>query len=225
MRYTTFQITLLFATFFLAYNLNAQSTYKDTIIVLEQVEVSKKLKKPKIKKVVYGKKTNSYHIRHIVPHYYLVDSFPMGKVLEISLNAFNQEKYKGRIAKNQVYCEKKSEHPVNIYEVVENNGVISLGKLLFTDTYLLPPDNAKVKYKIKIDLSDLEIHTDRLLIELSNTVHFTVSPSDNCHISTLGFNTFQNPEGIYYIFDNEGNFIEKKGFSIEMDLKVFTRDY
>lgn len=221
-------IFLIFIFSFKVIDVFSQNTFKDTITI-ETIEINTNHKKPKVKKIVYGEKIKHFYLTgYETPRYYLIDSFPYGKVLEISLQAFNQKKYKGRFEgagtriKDLVFCD-KTEHPVNIYEVVENNGVISLGKLLFTGNYLLPLDNARVEYKVRIDLSDLEIHTNRFFIELIDPQYS--SDSDSCKIATYGFNIFENTNASYYFFDNTGNFFEKKGWGIQMDLKVLTREY
>lgn len=207
----------------------SQTAYNDTVIALDQVEIHKKVRKPKVKKIKYGKNLNHLHFNRTYiwnanKRYFLIDNFPFGEVIQIEFFAFNKEKYirieNGEKPKNTLFCSPEK-HTVNIYEALEENGNLSLGKLLYSKDYLLPPDNTKLHYKVTMDLSEIKYRTDKFFIQL-------VSPLDepkDCRLATLGLNILKDPKGIYYMFDEQGNFVEEKGFTIEMTLKVLTTEY
>lgn len=220
-------ITIFTCIFFL--NGYSQTTYNDTIISLDQVEIQRKVRKPKVKKIVYGKNLNQYHFNRTYEwkadrRYFLIENFPFGEIMQLEFFAFNEEKYirleNGEKPKNTLFCSPEK-HTVNIYEALEENGNLSLGKLLYSNDYLLPPENAKVEYKVTMDLSEIKHRSDKLFIQLVSPVDY---PKD-CRLATLGLNILKDPKGIYYMFDEQGNFVEEKGFTIEMNLKVLTTEY
>ena len=220
-------ITIFTCIFFL--NGYSQTTYNDTIISLDQVEIQRKVRKPKVKKIVYGKNLNQYHFNRTYEwkadrRYFLIENFPFGEIMQLEFFAFNEEKYirleNGEKPKNTLFCSPEK-HTVNIYEALEENGNLSLGKLLYSKDYLLPPENAKVEYKVTMDLSEIKHRSDKLFIQLVSPVDY---PKD-CRLATLGLNILKDPKGIYYMFDEQGNFVEEKGFTIEMTLKVLTTEY
>ena len=219
-------ITIFTCIFFL--NGYSQTTYNDTIISLDQVEIQRKVRKPKIKKIVYGKNINYFHFNRTDKgtnrYYYLIENFPFGEVIQFEFFAFNYKKYtrleNGEKPKNTLFCSPEK-HTVNVYEALEENGNLSLGKLLFSKDYLLPPENAKAKYKVTMDLSEIKYRTDKFFIQLVSPVD---EPKD-CRLATLGLNILKDPKGVYYMFDEQGNFVEEKGFSVEMTLKVLTTEY
>ncbi len=220
-------ITIFTCIFFL--NGYSQTTYNDTIISLDQVEIQRKVRKPKVKKIVYGKNLNQYHFNRTYEwkanrRYFLIENFPFGEIMQLEFFAFNYKKFtrleNGEKPKNTLFCNPEK-HTVNIYETLEENGDLSLGKLLFSKDYLLPPDNTKLHYKVMMDLSEIKHRSDKLFIQF-------VSPIDepkDCRLATLGLNILKDPKGVYYMFDEQGNFVEEKGFTIEMTLKVLTTEY
>lgn len=220
-------ITIFTCMFFL--NGYSQTTYNDTIIALDQVEIQRKVRKPKVKKIVYGKNLNQYHFNRTYEwkanrRYFLIENFPFGEIMQLEFFAFNYKKFtrleNGEKPKNTLFCNPEK-HTVNIYETLEENGDLSLGKLLFSKDYLLPPDNTKLHYKVMMDLSEIKHRSDKLFIQF-------VSPIDepkDCRLATLGLNILKDPKGVYYMFDEQGNFVEEKGFTIEMTLKVLTTEY
>jgi hypothetical protein len=220
-------ITIFTCMFFL--NGYSQTTYNDTIIALDQVEIQRKVRKPKVKKIVYGKNFDHYYFNRTYEwyankRYFLIENFPFGEIMQLEFFAFNKEKYirleNGEKPKNTLFCNPEK-HTVNIYEALEENGNLSLGKLLYSKDYILPPENTKAEYKVMMDLSEIKYRTDKFFIQL-------VSPLDepkDCRLATLGLNILKDPKGIYYMFDEQGNFVEEKGFTIEMTLKVLTTEY
>lgn len=220
-------ITIFTCMFFL--NGYSQTTYNDTIIALDQVEVHKKVRKPKVKKIVYGKNLNQYHFNRTYEwvadrRYFLIENFPFGEIMQLEFFAFNAEKYtrleNGDKPKKTLFCNPEK-HTVNIYEALEENGNLSLGKLLYSKDYLLPPENAKLHYKVMMDLSEIKHRSDKFFIQFVSPKGY---PKD-CKLATLGLNILKDPKGIYYMFDEQGNFVEEKGFTIEMNLKVLTTEY
>jgi hypothetical protein len=222
--------SVLIAIFTCIFFLNgySQTAYNDTVIALDQVEIHKKVRKPKVKKIVYGKKINYFYFNRTDKgtnrYYYLIENFPFGEIMQLEFFAFNEEKYirleNGEKPKNTLFCNPEK-HTVNVYEALEENGNLSLGKLLISKDYLLPPENTKAEYKVTMDLSEIKYRTDKFFIQL-------VSPLDepkDCRLATLGLNILKDPKGIYYMFDEQGNFVEEKGFTIEMTLKVLTTEY
>lgn len=222
--------SVLIAIFTCIFFLNgySQTAYNDTVIALDQVEIHKKVRKPKIKKIVYGKNINYFHFNRTDKgtnrYYYLIENFPFGEVIQFEFFAFNYKKYtrleNGEKPKNTLFCSPEK-HTVNVYEALEENGNLSLGKLLYSKDYLLPPENAKVEYKVTMDLSEIKHRSDKLFIQLVSPVDY---PKD-CRLATLGLNILKDPKGIYYMFDEQGNFVEEKGFTIKMTLKVLTTEY
>lgn len=220
-------VTVFICVFFL--NGYSQNTLNDTVIALEKVEIHKKVRKPKIKKINYGKNINQYHFNRTYEwkadrRYFLIEHFPFGEIIQLEFFAFNQEKFNrlqnGEKPKNTLFCNPEK-HTVNVYEALEENGNLSLGKLLFSKDYLLPPENAKAEYKVTMDLSEIKYRTDKFFIQLVSPVD---EPKD-CRLATLGLNILKDPKGVYYMFDEQGNFVEEKGFSVEMTLKVLTTEY
>lgn len=220
-------ITIFTCMFFL--NGYSQTTYNDTVITLDQVEVHKKVRKPKVKKIVYGKNLNQYHFNRTYEwkanrRYFLIENFPFGEIMQLEFFAFNYKKFtrleNGEKPKNTLFCNPEK-HTVNIYEALEDNGNLSLGKLLYSKDYLLPPDNTKLHYKVMMDLSEIKHRSDKFFIQLVSPVD---EPKD-CRLATLGLNILKDPKGVYYMFDEQGNFVEEKGFTIEMTLKVLTTEY
>ena len=223
--------SVLIAIFTCIFFLNgySQTAYNDTVIALDQVEIHKKVRKPKVKKIKYGKNLNHLHFNRTYiwnanKRYFLIDNFPFGEVIQIEFFAFNKEKFirieNREKPKNTLFCNPEK-HTVKVYEALEENGDLSLGKLLFSKDYLLPPENAKAEYKVTMDLSEIKHRSDKLFIQL-------ISPLDepkDCELATKGLNIHKNSEGVYYIFDDHGNFVEEKGFTIQMTLKVLTTEY
>lgn len=88
-------ITIFICVVFL--NGYSQKNLNDTVIALDQVEIHKKVRKPKIKKIVYGKKINYFYFNRTDKgtnrYYYLIENFPFGEVMQFEFFAFNYKKY------------------------------------------------------------------------------------------------------------------------------------
>src|SRR5690606_14013114 len=154
----------------------SQTTYNDTIIALDQVEIHKKVRKPKIKKIVYGKNLNHFYVNYPYNYsgkqHFLIENFPFGEIIHLELFSFNYKTVTMNSIKvqNIIVCNPKK-HTDNIYESLEENGRLSLGKLLFSKEYLLPPENAKFEYKTTIDLSEIKYRTDKFFIQLVSPLY------------------------------------------------------
>src|SRR5690606_34096501 len=103
-------ITIFTWIFFL--NGYSQTTYNDTVIALDQVEIHKKVRKPKVKKIVYGKNFDYYFNRPYEwaadRRYFLIENFPFGEIMQLEFFAFNKEKYirleNGEKPKHTLFC-------------------------------------------------------------------------------------------------------------------------
>src|SRR5690606_11468138 len=80
-----FYIILTFCTSFT--NVFSQKTLNDTIITLDEVEIHKKVRKPKVRKIIYGKNLNHLHfnrtdIWNANKRYFLIDNLPSGEIMQ-----------------------------------------------------------------------------------------------------------------------------------------------
>ena len=205
----------------------SQNIYKDTITI-EKIEINKKLKKPKIQKIKFRpKKRNSLSSAygHKYNHY-LVKNFPYGTIQGIHLyfNNLNRvSRFDGVKAKNIKFCNKEK-HKVEIFEAIDFSEHILIGEKVYENTFLLPvSEKSKSMSSITIDLSHLDMVCDNFFIKVTSDE--IIFEEQNCQRQTLGFLGYRNPESLFYTYDDSGNFTQRNGLGLQMDLRVLTREY
>lgn len=205
----------------------SQNIYKDTITI-EKIEINKKLKKPKIQKIKFRpKKANSLSsdYGHKYNHY-LVQNFPYGKIQGIHLyfNNLNRvSNFGGVKTKDIVFCNKEN-YKVEVFKAIDFSEHILIGEKVYENTFLLPvSENSKLMSSISINLSHLDIICNSFFIKVTSDE--IIFENQNCQRQTLGFLGYRNPESLYYTYDDSGNFTQRNGLGLQMDLRVLTREY
>src|SRR5690554_5286766 len=208
----------------------SQNIYRDTIF-LEQVEINKTLKKPKVKKVKFrqqSQKNKSFFVghRHKYNQYYLVQNFPYGKIQDINLyfDNLNQiSSFNGVKAKDIIFCDKES-HKVEIYQTTDVSDNYLIGEKVYENTFLLPiNEKSKLITSINIDLSHLDMICRSFFIKI--TPCDKTFDKQNCQRQTNGFLAYEDSEAFFYTYDKEGSLSKGGGFGLQMDIKVLTREY
>lgn len=226
----TFIMKFLFRMFILlfALNVSSQDMQKDTI-PLKEILVDKSAKKPKIKKIKYGKHTQTYLLQDLFftddAVFYLTDSLPDGQIQQINL-FFSQIALKPKFGSRDYKTLKvnKTEFEATIYEVNDDYSVGDKVNSIPIPIVLEESSDGDIE-KVELNLAQYNFRVSRFYIYLKKITNTTC---EECYYYAPVL--YKTGDKYHYITEKRKDIYKKQKsdyacFGLQIDVETLTSYY